>query len=312
MLYAINTGQVVKAKRLMEYVDAHVDRERMASDTSWCIYNAYHGKLNLLEGQLDSAESAFRSLAAFNNILSIKVMASKGLMELYEAKGKADSVFKYSTEYCLANDSSNVFSHAKVMERMHGLYNYDRMRLDAYESKVKTERVKALFVEILLLAVFVALVLGIIVNSKRKANKRQLISQINEYNNLRREYEFIQADLQAIKTDKDGLDILLRQNLHNQATQGKKASYSDLKNLRIDAYREFPSFHDAIRNAEHPLGLRDENICVMIRQGFLASEIAILLGMSPQALSNAKRKILKNMFGIEGKANVLNQKIFAI
>ena len=268
-------------------------------------------------------------------------MASKGLMEIYEAKGKADSVFKYSTEYCLANDSSNVFSHAKVMERMHGLYNYDRMRLDAYESKVKTERVKAIFVEILLLAVFVALVLGIIVNSKRKANKRQLISQINEYNNLRREYEFIQADLQAIKTDKDGLDILLRQredaleelkrrigeydvvarvtnkreaeeNLHNQATQGKKASYSDLKNLRIDAYREFPSFHDAIRNAEHPLGLRDENICVMIRQGFLASEIAILLGMSPQALSNAKRKILKNMFGIEGKANVLNQKIFTI
>ena len=60
---------------------------------------------------------------------------------------------------------------------------------------------------------------------------------------------------------------------------------------------------------EKEITVTDSYICLLIRQGFTASETAILLGMKPQALSNRKKRILIKITRKDGNATHLNRLI---
>ena len=59
---------------------------------------------------------------------------------------------------------------------------------------------------------------------------------------------------------------------------------------------------------EKKITVTDSYICLLIRQGFTASETAILLGMKPQALSNRKKRILIKITGKEENELLINLK----
>ena len=147
-------------------------------------------------------------------------------------------------------------------------------------------------------------------NAQHEEEKKQLIQQLRSHTERVEQLENRLAEYDVLTIATSNGDI--GENLHKLADAGRKASVLELRRLRDYAYREAPSFHDAITKAKSPLSIREENICVMIRQGFMASEIAILFGMSPQSLSNSKKRILKNMFGLDGKASDLNEEIIRI
>ena len=65
-------------------------------------------------------------------------------------------------------------------------------------------------------------------------------------------------------------------------------------------------FVEKLKKLDYMMSFREENICYMIRYGFSASEISMLLGLSPQTLSYFKRKLLKKLFQVEGKASEIN------
>ena len=64
-----------------------------------------------------------------------------------------------------------------------------------------------------------------------------------------------------------------------------------------------------MRGMAYKTNLREECLCTFIRLGFSSSEISILLGISPQALSNQKKRLLKRLFGKDGNASDLNEYI---
>jgi hypothetical protein len=66
-------------------------------------------------------------------------------------------------------------------------------------------------------------------------------------------------------------------------------------------------FIEKIEHKNLHLDLRDEYICILLRQRFTSSETAVLMGMSPQALSNKKKRIATKLSGGEANAADLDQ-----
>ena len=346
ILYHINNNHKEKARQLLDFIDNNVDSDLLENDDSWLIYKAYHGKTHLAYGEIDAAEKAFRALLPYDSILSFKVMAYCGLMDVYGIRGIPDSVYKYTRAYCLANDSSNIFRYSREMEKMMNMYNYDRMRIKAVMSQRQSDKKSFIILLVVTCAIAASVISFIMAKKRQEASKLKMLVQIEKYNSLKESYIAIHHDVEALKDNEKNLNDILKakeqaladkeqrireydaqlnttqidkgaatsdevEDLHKTAMKGTKADNSTLRDLRKLLKANDPEFLSMIKDEKHNISFRQENICILMRLGFSASEVAVLLGMSPQALSNSKKRLLHRLFNIDGKASDLNDYISA-
>ncbi len=153
---------------------------------------------------------------------------------------------------------------------------------------------------------------------------------------LARELESVKTDIQA-KAQTIELQNLLIKNLeqaigtmdHNNRME-KLRKYPVLAQIRQylnspkassfpDAYWQklativeegFPTFY-SVTHANGPLSEDEYRICLLTKAGFSVSEMNILMGKTEYA-SNAKKRMLKKIFGIEGKPAEFDLHIDAI
>lgn len=114
----------------------------------------------------------------------------KGLLNIYKKRNVGDSIAKYATLYCAANDSSISLKDQQLTANLTASYNYGRFQRTALEYERKTYFI--LICLILLTAFFVIIVVTMILkylNSK----KVELIKR----NNLKREYHREKQQLQT-------------------------------------------------------------------------------------------------------------------
>ena len=86
------------------------------------------------------------------------------------------------------------------------------------------------------------------------------------------------------------------------AEKGIAASSKLLYELKMQMETCDGQFIEKIRHQNYHLDLREEYICILVQKKFTSSEIAILMGMSPQALSNKKKRIATKLSGREANA----------
>ncbi len=108
------------------------------------------------------------------------------------------------------------------------------------------------------------------------------------------------------------IDILLNNEtvfrFHQLAAKGKMGTHEDWTELYEVINREMPEFIPSIhRNGM--LSDRDTNICILIKLHFIPSEIAILIGASPQIITNSRVRLLNKIFDERGGARDFDQKI---
>ena len=101
----------------------------------------------------------------------------------------------------------------------------------------------------------------------------------------------------------------MMESLHDDARIGRKADNIALRLLQDIIRQTDRDFYQFVKMPTLGLSLREESICFLMRMGFAASEIAILLGLSKSNLSNCKCRLLLKLFGVKGGANELNEKI---
>ena len=344
ILANISNHQIARAREMLDFVDGVKALDDMADDVGWVTYLAYHGKVWVECDRLDSAEWAFRKVMAFDSILSLKVMACEGLLDVYAKRGVADSVHKYSKAYCHANDSSNIFRYSTELDRMQHLYNYDRSEREAVEARAASEK-KSLFIYLILAcAAAILSIVHFLVKERRKADREELLVQTNKYNDIRESYLEAVHELDLmVESDRKKADIIKNQeekianlegklvsydigmkrvlarkekkpddmmeSLHDDARIGRKADNIALRLLQDIIRQTDRDFYQFVKMPTLGLSLREESICFLMRMGFAASEIAILLGLSKSNLSNCKCRLLLKLFGVKGGANELNEKI---
>lgn len=110
----------------------------------------------------------------------------------------------------------------------------------------------------------------------------------------------------------DSFSLLLDENLvywfHRKADAARQPDHNDWLEMKALFDRYQPGFLNVINNRE-ALSERDVHICMLIKLRFQPSEIAALVGVSPQTITNSRTRLLGKIFGEKGGARDFDHRI---
>ena len=296
------------------------------------LYYYYKG-LSLLAGnRVDSAEHYFRKMLT-GSARDEKEAAYRGLLSVYRSRRNSDSVFHYARLYCDANDSSWLRLTSSEAQRVQSLYRYTRNRQQAElrEREVSELRLTIVFLSVISLIVVLELYMwhrrrssrmkSLLLEKNRMYSdllhrsgeiSRDLSAALGENSRLASELEAsgrrLRAELDKMQdmssTDADWASLQklmesdLIKNLHDQAAHGRSAGQKDWSRLNTYVENRYPRFLSFINNlGSSSLSQNEKKVAILIKLHFLSSEISCLLDISPQNLSNIRRRLNLNLFG---------------
>ena len=296
------------------------------------LYYYYKG-LSLLAGnRVDSAEHYFRKMLT-GSARDEKEAAYRGLLSVYRSRRNSDSVFHYARLYCDANDSSWLRLTSSEAQRVQSLYRYtrNRQRAELREREVSELRLTIVFLSVISLIVVLELYMwhrrrsfrmrSLLLEKNRMYSdllhrsgeiSRELSAALGENSRLASELEAsgrrLRAELDKMQdmssTDADWASLQklmesdLIKNLHDQAAHGRSAGQKDWSRLNTYVENRYPRFLSFINNlGSSSLSQNEKKVAILIKLHFLSSEISCLLDISPQNLSNIRRRLNLKLFG---------------
>lgn len=298
-------------------------------------YHYHKGRYYLLAARSDSAIVQFKRLLSRSAQYEFRELAYKGLQEAYSQTHQADSAVKYAALYAEANDSTTRHRSSEVLLRMQSLYNYSQAQEQAAQAEQKSFRLKVLFCAMLVVLLF-AVAGGWQLYRRRMRKIHQKQTETNAaYLSLIQRLKDNVAQLQQFKTDTDGylktkeeevaslqkallmyqtdaldveqwntereiLDCQIAGHLHALAARGKCATLDETGRLCAFAQTAFPAFHKLITDETKGLTTREIAVCTLIRFQFIPSEIAVVLNLTPQRITNIKASVNRKLFNAAG------------
>jgi hypothetical protein len=326
---------------------SYLSNETMELYENWKLLYYYWGYYYIGTGQVDAAlPYLYKELQCSSNPNN-RLLAYQGLYQAYDLLGKPDSVQKYAILYAETNDYTNMLSTSSALLSMHHLYDYNRIQAIASHKTIEAEMANN---RLLWLSLFCFLILAsalfliahirncnriacqrmeakyandIMMYNKAKAdlysrnheNKEKLKQALSEIDSLKKSLALVQNDLQA--PDQWGkaevlLSSMLINYFHQAAVQAKMMPDAAWNQLREMCNEKMPRFMDALMHFGYELNLVDTEICLLTKLRFLPSEICNLIGISPSALSKRRKRLLKNLFEIDGSAVEFDKMIRSI
>lgn len=290
----------------------------------------YQGEYYERTGCTDSAEYFYRSLlenATHDNSVE---NAYRGLMRVYSKTGDADSVVKYANLFADANDSNSIRNSASEVNRMQALFNYT----ESQEQAVQEMRKAALYRYLLICSLIFAVVVSICIygllskyhkkqRSKMQAINGQYTDTLLQYTKALGEKDKLESDIGKFREEKEHeiehLKIVLSAysgnnnmcgwnteqsllehelvvRIHRHASKGERPSGSELKSLTDLVAELMPDFYNALKNNSKGLSEKEILVCILTRLHFIPSEIAVLLDLTKQRISNMRSALNKKMF----------------
>ena len=296
------------------------------------LYYYYKGLSLLASNRVDSAEYYFRKMLT-GSVRDEKEAAYRGLLSVYRSRRNSDSVFHYARLYCDANDSSWLRLTSSEAQRVQSLYRYTRNRQQAElrEREVSELRLTIVFLSVISLIVVLELYMwhrrrssrmkSLLLEKNRMYSEllhrsgeisRELSAALGENSRLASELEAsgrrLRAELDKMQdmssTDADWASLQklmesdLIKNLHDQAAHGRSAGQKDWSRLNTYVENRYPRFLSFINNlGSSSLSQNEKKVAILIKLHFLSSEISCLLDISPQNLSNIRRRLNLKLFG---------------
>ena len=281
--------------------------------------------------ELDSAIYFYRKL--LNPKLDIEdvEMGYKGLMSVYHHLGMSDSTLKYADLYTQANDSANIIHSADEITRMQALYNYNESQRIAAEKSAEANHYKfLLLISVAAFMLFAHLINRYIKKQKRLKNEEMAANNAKYADTLER-YETAQREFDALKQSSEQFLAKKQQDIEqlqealalyqadkvNPADWGLERSLLEgdiVKELRqlaahvltptdqqwqslhATVSKHLPDFYSEITKPQHHLTEKEINVCMLIKLRFIPTEIATLLDLTKQRVSNMRRSINHKLF----------------
>lgn len=303
----------VKAKRTL---DEYLAKSKLLDKKGEPLYPGteyfynYLGWYYIDVGQLDSALYCYRKLLNYPSDIENLEAGYKGLMSIYSHKGMVDSVVKYVRLYADANDTVNFRLSAKEVGKVQALFDYSESQKEAARKAEEAKNVwKALFISLLMIVI---LLLAI---RKMKARNQKIQTQ---YDHTKKELGSIQKEIKLLRQKLENQNgmlsiyetngnedkwkkeklfmeskvVLTFQGDANVGTQPSASEWKDLQNLveaNLPAFWQRMSLFDGILDDEF-------RICLLTRLSFSPSQIASLLGISKQSVTNKRKKLVLLLF----------------
>ena len=151
---------------------------------------------------------------------------------------------------------------------------------------------------------------------EKAAHADLLAKKAQEVEALKENVEYYENRLNALGSSKKGillsscpvinqLKTCLRQPNKHHVTD------NDWQELKETVERLYPTFyHDT--NTHCILSEKDYRTCLLVKAGFTPTEIDHLMGLPISSTSTNRQRLMKKVFGTEGKAKEFDQKILSI
>ena len=287
-----------KAKTFMDlyesesgYFDKNHDIEKGRE-----IYYYTKGRYYLAKEKYDSAEFFFRKELREGKDFNNQNAASKGLALLYQKTHRPDSAAKYALYSYEMNDSVYAHMATQEVERMKAMYDYTyhKRLAEQKENEAYRNRNAAIIFGMLLMLCLLAVYI--------------IVLHIRRYKGETDERERLLhtrlAELEQQLTIKEIRDVeqeILASPLVNSfrmmaKTSVKKPTHEEWSQLHSFLRDRLPAFWNKLQESEPPLRKEEVDVCLLIRLQFPVKEIANLTGMSIQAISNVRRRLLQRVF----------------
>ena len=315
--YLIQSSQLSKAKHHMDIFENHSgwfqDGNVLKSHE---IYYYIKGVYYLKTGELDSAEYYLRKELSSVEGLHEKIPGFQGLCQLYKQKSTPDSMAKYAMN---CQNLTNLYYDelaATNVQRLQAAYNYNRLRKIAEEKSAEAKNAHFKSAILLLVLAIVLLMLCIVVIYYRQKKKEFRESEKQLYDKLRKiEQGQKQRDSEA-EAELRELRLLQNEVVFRLKENAKRANSNiplkDWLSLQETIKEELPVFFSTICMTQ---GLRQEeiNVCMLIRLQFKPKEICNITGLSPQVITNMRKRLLNKIFGkAEGGSKDFDDRISKI
>ncbi len=303
-----------KAKRAL---DEYRAKSRMLDEHGEPVYSGrefyynYLGKYYEETGQTDSSIWCYRKLLSYPSDIRDLEAGYKGLLSVYSYKGVVDSVVKYAHLYADANDTANFRNSASEVSKVQALYDYTESQNMAVRKAEEAKNVwKALFM-MLLLIVLLLIILRKLRNRAQKmralydATKTELASTQKEMSlqnkkmaNLRGMLCFYQinANEEKWKSEKMFMDSKIVKIFQTYNNVGKQPTVGEWKDLLMLVEKSIPKFWEKLSSFNDKLSTEEFRVCVLSRLSFPPSQVANILGISKQSVTNKRKKIVQILF----------------
>ena len=260
------------------------------------IYYYYKGIFLQKTGKLKEAEDMFRKELSSAKDWRNKSAALRGLSMVFGQTGNTDSLKLYADKSFQARDSLYRTNLTKDIIRTQAIYDYTHFRLQA--EKERHHALASLYVAIILGVILCILLLIIYIVAIRFRHHRERTQIVEQQLHGRLSELEQQLTIKEIKEEeKEISDSPLVNSFHIIAQSPKKnPSLDEWRQLRSLLRDRLPAFWNKLQESEPPLRIEEIDVCLLIRLQFPVKEIANLTGMSIQAISNVRRRLLQRVF----------------
>ena len=277
-------------------------------------------------GLLDSAEYYFRKAVSSHKFEA----GYQGLLSVYEKLGMSDSIAEYARLYADANDAMHRAMNSTTVHNTTALYNYSRhQRIAVIEARNAHRRLLIIYSFILVLLVFIvsgyAAYSQILRREKRREHmlnmyrklyidkKNTVDTLLKEHSDLLVEQERISHELDELRGFQEQYEFVISQ-MQAQSSIGlyysdevvqdvidasiQRISVPDRRTLQRLQRRFEETFPHFVESAGTVISSNSYNIyvCILTDLGLSTGDIAFLLGLSSQQVSNAKQRLNVKLF----------------
>ena len=308
------------------------------------IYYDVRARYHESRNQLDSAELYYKKMlnTRFYNCIEA---AYKGMVSVSLKRKEYAKASDYAVKYCIVKDTFALRRSSSEINRMHSIYRYDAIQRKMAEAEAQNYKIKLMLV-ILCFIIILALYIAYALYKRMKhrslqvklENAQKYNSIIEKLNQSQQDYETLICDNQNYINQKereiDNLKLQLRdyghevslekwdiernlytsvivQHLHKIAQRGESITQKETKELMEYVAEIIPLFVAEIKSKSDALSETEYLVCILCRLRFIPSEIAILLDMSAQRITNIRQAINIKLFN-DKSAKTLNRNLIAL
>ena len=297
--------------------------------------------------QLDSAEYYYRRVLAAGELEA----GYKGLLSVYSKRGIADSIAMFAPLYADANDAYHDSLRTDEVHKTTSLYNYNRHLRQAQESELKANRRKTFIFLLLSAIVGLCAIIMIIIHRRKKKEQElsliianiqeDLLHAANKYSKTKEELHLAESQLKEYVATKqneinelfeqqqqlrmlyDGLKskdqratyysckavVQIRSQAHTRKTTMSEDNWKELKS---QFQASFPHFCHMIEQRGITMTENEWKVCILLDLGLTTDDIAALMTLSAQRISNIKAQTNHLLFQESGGTGLSQNLRFAI
>lgn len=330
MYVYIAKGNYMKARQLMQLFEKKSGLFDKKGNIVEDRAHYYHckGLFYLGTNQLDSAEYEFKRLIPYG----YNVDAYYGLMAVSQQRKDVQAVLSYAKLYKTSFDTLVTNIHAEATRQVLGMYDYGRhQRIAAQEAKKSEARQQIIYTLILSFIFITAILFQLYTKAKAKKQieirqlRQRLANLSDRFTRTKEDLVMMESDLTILKKQKEEELTALQQQL--QDLRDKLGLYLDnyeglvqsqpvaslMKKLRTKTHKiqpltekEWREIIDEFRRNmprlyaflfdNHLLGKIELRIAFLTRLGIRSDDMALLLDVSKQSVSNARANANNKLF----------------